>query len=80
MLYSEYLNLMVSDGSSTVLSDIPARADHDEWMGLALTEGAAAGSVARFPSVLSSWTSKGRSLLLPATLESGNTTPAPTRR
>ena len=49
MLYSEYLNLMVSDGSSTVLSDIPARADHDEWMGLALTEGAAAGKRCEIP-------------------------------
>ena len=49
MLYSEYLNLMVSDGSSTVLSDIPARADHHEWMSLALTEGAAAGERGEIP-------------------------------
>lgn len=49
MSYSEYLNLMVSDGSSTVLSDIPARADHHEWVGLALTEGAAAGERGEIP-------------------------------
>lgn len=49
MSYSEYLNLTVADGSSTVLSDIPARADHREWMGLALAEGKAAGERGEIP-------------------------------
>ena len=49
MSYSEYSNLTVADGSSTVLSDIPARADHREWMGLALAEGKAAGERGEIP-------------------------------
>ena len=39
MSYSEYSKLTVTDGSSAVLSDIPARPEHSEWMLRALAEG-----------------------------------------
>ena len=41
MSYSEYSKLTVTDGYSAVLSDIPARPEHSEWMLRALAEGAA---------------------------------------
>ena len=49
MSYSEYSKLTVTDGSSAVLSDIPTRPEHSEWMARALTEGAAAGERGEIP-------------------------------
>ena len=49
MSYSEYSILTVTDGSSAVLSDIPARPEHSEWMVRALAEGAAAGERGEIP-------------------------------
>ena len=49
MSYSEYSKLTVTDGSSAVLSDIPARPEHGEWMVRALAEGAAAGERGEIP-------------------------------
>ena len=49
MSYSEYSKLTVTDGSSAVLSDIPARAEHSEWMLRALAEGVAAGERGEIP-------------------------------
>ena len=49
MSYSEYSKLTVTDGSSAVLSDIPARAEHSEWMLRALAEGVAAGECGEVP-------------------------------
>ena len=49
MSYSEYSKLTVTDGSSAVLSDIPSRSEHSEWMAHALVEGAAAGERGEIP-------------------------------
>lgn len=49
MSYSEYSKLTVTDGSSAVLSDIPALPEHGEWMVRALAEGAAAGERGEIP-------------------------------
>lgn len=58
MSYSEYSKLTVIDGSSAVLSDIPARPEHSEWMVRALAEGAPQVSMARSLSVLWWWMSR----------------------